>query len=103
MGNASFALALLAELDASGKPQVDAVVLHAIIGQPDLAAEAAHSLNGAAAIIGAEALRRIAIEIEAAGRAGDASLLLDLLPDLRSEMDRCLTYIPTLRAKIQRH
>lgn len=102
MGNVSFALALLGELEASGKQQVDAIVLHATSDEPHAVAEAAHALKGAAAIIGAESLRGKAAEIEAAGHEGDTSLLLEIVHDLRGEMDRCLTYIPILRADLQR-
>ncbi len=102
MGNVSFALSLLGELEANGKQQVDAIVQQAADGQPRAAAEAAHSLKGAAAIIGAEPLRAKAAEIEAAGRDGEASLLAEMVHDVRSEMDRCLAYVPTLRAEIQR-
>ena len=99
MGNISFALALLGELEANGKQQVDAIALHVAAGDPEAVAEAAHSLKGGAAIIGAEPLRELAAEVEAAGRAGEPSLLLDMVQDLRDEMDRCLTFIPILRAK----
>lgn len=102
MGNASFALALLSELESSGKQHVDAIVLHTTSDEPHAAAEAAHSLKGAAAIIGAESVRKIASEIEAAGRAGEISLLPDMVHELRGEMDRCLTYIPTLLTDLQR-
>ena len=98
MGNVSFALTLLGELEANGKQQVDAIVRHIADNEPHAAAEAAHSMKGAAAIIGAEPLRGKAAEIEAGARDGDTSLLLDIVHDLRSEMDRCLAYIPTLRA-----
>ena len=102
MGNVSFALALLGELETSGKQHVDAIVLHATSDEPHAAAEAAHSLKGAAAIIGAEPLREKAAEIEAAGHDGETSLLFDMVHDLRGEMDRCLTYIPILRTDLQR-
>ena len=102
MGNVSFALTLLGELEANGKQQVDAIGQHVANNDPHAAAEAAHSLKGAAAIIGAESLRGMAAEIEAAGRDGDTSLLLDMVHDLCSEMDRCLAYVPTIRAETQR-
>jgi HPt (histidine-containing phosphotransfer) domain-containing protein len=102
MGNVSFALVLLDELETNGKQQVDAIVLHAASEETHAAAEAAHSLKGAAAIIGAEPLRRKADEIEVAGHTGETSLLLDMVHDLRVQMDRCLTYIPNLRTDLQR-
>ncbi len=103
MGNVAFALTLLSELEANGKQQMDAIVRHVANDDLYAVAEAAHSLKGAAAIIVAEPLRGKAAEIEAAGRDGEASLLLDLVRDLCSEMDRCLAYIPTVRTETQRH
>jgi Amt family ammonium transporter len=102
MGNVSFALTLLDELEATGKQQVDAIVLHATNGEVHAAAEAAHSLKGAAAIIGAEPLRAKAAKIEKAGRAGEISSLSEMVHDLSSEMDRCLAYIPMVRMETQR-
>ena len=101
MGNIPFALTLLGELKANGKRHVDAIFLHATSDSPRAAAEAAHSLKGAAAIIGAEQLRRKAADIEAAGQDGKTTLLMDMIHDLRGEMDRCLTFIPILRSDLQ--
>ena len=61
MGNVSFAFTLLSELDANGKQQVDAIVRYVANDEPHAAAEVAHSLKGAAAIIGAEPLRGKAV------------------------------------------
>jgi len=101
LGNVSFALTLLDELAATGQQQVDAIVRYAADGDPLAVAEAAHSLKGTAAILGAEPLRGKAAEIEAAGRDAAPSILLGMVHDLRGEMDRCLAYIPTLRAETQ--
>ena len=103
MGNVSFAFALLDELEANGMQQVESILIHAASDEPHAAAEAAHSLKGAAAIIGAEPLRGKAAEIEAAGHADETSQLLELVQDLRYEMDRCLTYLPILRTDLQRY
>ncbi|MDP1560921.1 MAG: Hpt domain-containing protein [Pirellulaceae bacterium] len=102
MGNVSFALALLDELEISGNRLLEEIVLHTESDAVQEAAEAAHSLKGATAIIGAESVRELSAKIEAAGRAGESSLLLDMVHELRAEMDRCLTYIPTLRTDLQR-
>lgn len=97
MGKHSFALMLLAELESSGMPQVDTITLHATAGEPLSVAEAAHGLKGASAIIGAESLNRTAAAIEAAGRNGDVSRLMNLIPQLRKEMADCLSFIETFR------
>lgn len=102
MGNVAFAFVLLEELEVSGRQQVDAIVLHTTGNKPCDAAEAAHSLKGAAAIIGAEPLREKAAEIEKAGRAGETPHLMEMVRELQREFERCLNYIPILRTDLQR-
>jgi HPt (histidine-containing phosphotransfer) domain-containing protein len=97
MGNLSFATALLAELETSGTQRVDAIVRHMAGGQIKEAAEIAHSLRGAAAIIGATVLQRIATEIELAGHNGETSHVTNLVDELRREWERCRAYIPVVR------
>ncbi|MEX2188367.1 MAG: Hpt domain-containing protein [Pirellulales bacterium] len=101
MGNISFAATLLNELEANGPQQVDALFRQVANDELYAAAEVAHSLKGAAAIVGAEPLRSKAAEVEAASEECDASRLLDAVNDLRREMDRCLAFIPTVRAATQ--
>ncbi len=96
LGNAPFAHLLLAEFEATGKRRVDEILALAVDEELLGAAQAAHSLKGAAATIGAEATRRLAAEIETAGRAGQSRRVLDLARELRCEMDRCLAFIPTI-------
>jgi Amt family ammonium transporter len=102
MGNVSFALVLLSELEANGRKQVEVIMEHAAKNEWEAAAEAAHSLKGAAAILGAEPLRAAAAEIEATARCGEVSRLTDIVHDMSSEMDRCMAYIPILRTAAER-
>jgi len=101
MGNVSFALALLDELETSVPQQIDKLVVHANSDQPIAVAETAHSLKGAAGIIGADPLRKKAAEIEMAARAGGNVPLEKMIHELQSELDRCLDYIPILRTDLQ--
>lgn len=102
MRNASFALALLGQLEATGRQLVDGIALLVVSDDPQAAAEAAHSLKGAAAIIGAESIRALAAEIDTVCRSGEASSAVELVTALRGEMDRCLADIPGARTEIQR-
>ena len=102
LGNVSFALTLLDELESSGNQQVDAIIRHAANGDPLAAAQVAHSLRGAAGILGAEPLREMATDIEVAGGDAAPSILLGMAHDLRGEMDRCLAAISKLRSDLQR-
>ena len=51
-------------------------------GDASGAGEQAHAIKGAAAGIGGEALRKIAFEMEKAGKAGDIETLLSKIPEL---------------------
>lgn len=97
MNKRPFASMLLGELETSGMQQVDTILLHFSAKDPLAAAETAHALKGAAAIVGAELLRQTAAEIEAIGRDGQLAPLEDLIPQLRSEMARCICFISTFQ------
>jgi Amt family ammonium transporter len=100
MGNADFAGSLLAALEASGPGHIENITRHARAGESKAAADAAHALKGAAGIIGAEPLRALAAEIEAAGKAGNIEEEASSLRDIQAEMRRCLNYIPDIRNRL---
>ena len=72
------------------------------IGQSIAAADAgeatglAHSLKGMAANLSADKLREVAAQLEEMGRAGDLGNASACLEHLRSELGRCLGYVPEL-------
>jgi HPt (histidine-containing phosphotransfer) domain-containing protein len=102
MGSFSLAEAYLDDLETHLPRWVDELLLQAGRGQTDDAADVAHSVKGAAAILGAEALREMAAKVEASGRAGDAPRLAGLAQELSHEADRCRAYAPALRAEARR-
>lgn len=102
MGNQSFALALLAELEATGAHRVDAIGRHASEGKIKDAADVAHALRGAAAILGATVLQGIATDIEVAGHSGEMDCVLKKVDELRREWERCAAFIPVVRANATR-
>ncbi len=97
MGNAEFAVSLLDEMEKTGANRVRDIARHAAAGNTVAAAEAAHSLKGAAGIIAAEPLRAIAAEIEAAGKSGRLEDIAVAVDQLRQEMERCLAFVPQFR------
>ncbi|MEX0819679.1 MAG: Hpt domain-containing protein [Pirellulaceae bacterium] len=101
MGNVSFALTLLSELETNGMKYVQTIAQHSAAADCAEAAEAAHAVKGAAGILGAESLRSLAAEIEGAGKVGDLDSLVPLVEDLRQEMGRCLAQIPKIREQAQ--
>jgi len=100
MGNAAFADSLLDELEASGPGLVDNISRHASAGEVEAAADTAHALKGAAAIMAAEPVRSIAEGIETAGFAGDIENVASLIEGLQAEMQSCLNAIPGVRAEL---
>jgi HPt (histidine-containing phosphotransfer) domain-containing protein len=97
MGSVSFALTLLAELEASGIAQIETITKNAAAADWAATAEAAHSLKGAAGIIGAEPLQSLAAKIESTGKTADIESIAPLVEGLRQEMERCLVQIPVIR------
>jgi signal transduction histidine kinase/CheY-like chemotaxis protein/HPt (histidine-containing phosphotransfer) domain-containing protein len=56
-----------------------------IAGDAAGARRQAHSIKGASANVGAEALRAVAVEAEKAGQAGDLTAIMARMPDLESQ------------------
>jgi PAS domain S-box-containing protein len=100
MGNAEFAESLLAALESSGPGHIETITRHARAGEAKATGDAAHALKGAAGIIGAEPLRAVAAQIEAAGKSGDIELAASLLHGIQTEMLHCLNYIPAIRNRL---
>jgi HPt (histidine-containing phosphotransfer) domain-containing protein len=95
-GSLSFVEALLEEFESTGAQRVAEIKRLAASADCDATADAAHSLKGAVAIMGAEPLRRLAEQIEELGRAGGDTQLEALTEQLAAEMQRCLDFIPTI-------
>ena len=98
LGDIEFMQALLNELSNSGPRRVAEIVDCASRNDSLETANAAHALKGAAATLGADAIVRLTSEIEKIGRAGSLEGIPERIDQLKSEMDRCLNYIPTLKA-----
>jgi PAS domain S-box-containing protein len=100
MDNADFAASLLDELQGSGPRQLEQLERHIQAGDAAEAGVAAHSIKGAAGILGAEPLRAVAAEIEAAGKAGNLPQAASMLSQIQTEMRRCLEYLPDVRMRL---
>ena len=96
-GNLDFAWSLLEEFETSGSERVEAIRRSAAQQDAQAAAEAAHALKGAAGILCATSLSKVAAQVEAQGRSGDIAEIGPLVDDLAHELQKCLTYLPTLR------
>lgn len=100
MGNVGFALALLDELEATGPRHVDDIARLIEQGRPAASSDAAHALKGAAAIVGAEQVRRVAAAIELSAARGDLVVAAAQASQLRREMQYCLEQISKVRAEV---
>ena len=100
MDDADFTCMILGKFGAQLGEMVARI--EAAAGDAAAAGRAAHALKGAAANLSAGSLTAVAGAIEAAGHAGDAAGVAAHLSDLRREADRCLTYVPVLRAELSR-
>jgi Amt family ammonium transporter len=96
-GNLDFAWSLLEEFETSGCERVEAIRRSAAQQDAHAAAEAAHALKGAAGILCATSLSKVAAQVEAMGRSGDLEGIGPLVDELAHELQQCLTYLPTLR------
>lgn len=97
MGKRSFALLLLDEFRATAPQQERELTDSVASGDCIAVAEAAHALKGAAAIVAAEPLRMLALEVETAATNGDLEQVASLLDAMRYELARCLQQIPEIR------
>jgi signal transduction histidine kinase/FixJ family two-component response regulator/HPt (histidine-containing phosphotransfer) domain-containing protein len=68
-------------------PEFDALAGLVAFGDAEGAGRQAHSIKGAAAGMGGEALRTVAFEMEKAGKASDLDSLRSLLPELEKQHD----------------
>ena len=96
MGSETLALMLLSELENSGRETVQIICQSMMEQDFEAAREAAHSLKGAAGIIGAERLRELAAQLENAGKQGRIREMEEYTEPLRDEMKRCLEFLPRL-------
>lgn len=96
-GNLEFAGSLLDELESTGMRRVEEIRTQAAQQNSSATADAAHALKGAAGILCAEGVQKLAATIEQAGRSSNIGKVETELVDLEAEMQRCLGYVPELR------
>ncbi|GIW90932.1 MAG: hypothetical protein KatS3mg109_1364 [Pirellulaceae bacterium] len=100
MGNLQFAQAVLDEFLASSRQKATEIARLAAHQRWADLTDLAHSLKGAAAIVGAERVRQRAWCVEQAGKAGDLAKLGHLVEELYEEVQRCLQDLPEIRRQL---
>lgn len=80
--------------DAPGR--LEALHRSILASETESASREAHGLKGAAANLSANPFRDVAYAIERAGKAGEATELMNLYEELRREYDRLVVFAKTL-------
>lgn len=97
MGNASLVSLLIDEFVSSSGQRIDALAALAAASAGRPMAEAAHSLKGAAAIIGADAVCALAASLENDGMADDVQRAEETVAELKREFARCVAQVSEIR------
>ena len=99
--NVEFALLLLKEFESTGHQR--ATDIHQSVANADFAAieRVAHGLRGVAGTLDAEKLCELAGELNAAAHVRNLNGVTSFANQLETEMQRCLSEIPNIRASSQ--
>jgi HPt (histidine-containing phosphotransfer) domain-containing protein len=81
----------------------DQLYRHLADGDAKKATLVAHSLKGAAALLGAETLRALAACMEALGQSGDLEKARQQIGHLQEEVQRCVVFFPEIPAQLRNH
>jgi HPt (histidine-containing phosphotransfer) domain-containing protein len=98
MGNASLVAMLLDKFEKQAREDTLRIEHALAAGDAGLTARHSHALKGAAGALTAGDIYRSAAAIELAARQSQLESAAQLLIELRSDVDRCLAYLPTARA-----
>lgn len=98
-GNAAFALRALKVFESTGQERLNDIQRSVADADFDRIAWFAHALAGIAGMLDAERLCDLAVELDASAHARDLTRATQLADQLQSEMQRCLSEIPNIRAR----
>ena len=96
MDDTALARTILAGFLEDCPKQIGALNERLEAGDAALVCRSAHTLKGAAATVGADRLRDVAMEIERAGKAGDLARVAGLVSRLEAELERVKTTVDQL-------
>jgi len=98
MGNAAIATLLLDKFEQQLSADVRGIHECLATRDAEQMARTAHALKGAAGALAAATLRDLAAEIETLSRANQLDSIAQEFTLLRSEVERCVAYLPAARA-----
>lgn len=96
-----FAQELLLDFEAVLPSRVQEVSGRIAAGDAEGMGEVAHSLKGAAGIVGAEGVHRVAAALETCGKSGRLADVATLLNELNGEVKRFLEAVPEIRSEFE--
>jgi len=99
MGSAAVATLVLDKFEEQLTADVETIQECLAAGDVEQIARVAHALKGAAGAVAASTLRDLAAEIERLARKEEIESITRELASLRSEVDRCLAYLPAARTE----
>jgi len=97
LGNLGVAEMILTEFEKQAVGDVRHIEVLVDAGDAVRVAQVAHSLKGAAVVLAADALRDAVAELEHMARAVDWAGVRGRLPQLKSEAERCVRFLPISR------
>lgn len=100
-GNVEFAELMLDELESTSIQRLHEVQQYSTHRDAIVTSELAHSLKGSAGVMCAEAMRKVACDLEHAGRTSDVHKIEAHISQLAEEINRCLAYLPELRRELK--
>lgn len=101
MGKLDFAQELLLDFEADLPSRVQEVSGRIEAGDAEGMGEVAHSLKGAAGIVAAQGVRRVAAALETCGKSGRLEDVATLLNELNEEVKRFLEAVPEIRNEFE--
>jgi HPt (histidine-containing phosphotransfer) domain-containing protein len=102
MGNSTIAALVLDKFEKQLHADMPALETHLARRDVDQIARAAHALKGSAGAAAAAELQGVAERVEGFARQRQIESIRQSLSELRTEVERCLAYLPAARGMLAR-
>jgi len=102
-GSSTLALSILEELERQSA-SILADIRHGLARHSaEQCAKLAHLLKGSAGMVGADAIRNAAAELEKLGRGGELGKAESALAELQQQVDECIQQLPNVRSQVSQN
>jgi HPt (histidine-containing phosphotransfer) domain-containing protein len=102
MGSADIAVLILRKLEEQLTRDVPELENSLRLRDVAAIARTAHAMKGAAGAAAAPLLRELAATVELLARNQSLDPMIDAMNDLKTEIDRCMAFLPRARAELKR-